>query len=166
MESFSLRNSALTVPLSHNTAMTRTVIRSVTITLVLSLPVCLHAGETGHSTWGYDGDRGPLHWGKLGPDTSLCEKGMNQSPIDLLRTRKTTLDDLQFSYRDAPFHVVNNGHTLQEVEPLSETAKSRYPKHGQTLLHCEKASSLLFDGNLYSNEECHCHTPSEPKIGH
>lgn len=98
MESFSSWNPAVAVPLSLNKAVTRTVIRGLTITLVLSLPSLLHAGETRHSTWGYDGDHGPLHWGKLGPDSSLCEKGMNQSPIDLLRTRKTTLDDVQFSY--------------------------------------------------------------------
>lgn len=165
MESFSSLSPAVTAPLLDG-AVTRTVIRSLTITLVLSLPTWLHAGETGHSSWGYDGDRGPLHWGKLGPDTSLCEKGMNQSPIDLLRTRKTTLDDLQFTYRDAPFHVVNNGHTLQEVEPLSETAKSRYPKHGQTVLHYDKDSTIVFDDDLYLLEQFHFHTPSEHTIDH
>ncbi len=166
MESFSSWNPAVAVPLSLNKAVTRTVIRGLTITLVLSLPSLLHAGETGHSSWGYDGDHGPLHWGKLGPDSSLCEKGMNQSPIDLLRTRKTTLDDVQFSYRDAPFHVVNNGHTLQEVEPLSEMIKSRYPKHGQTPLQFDKDSTIVFDDDLYLLEQFHFHTPSEHTIDH
>lgn len=165
MESLSSLSSAITDLLLKRTV-TRTVIRSLTIPFLLALPAGLHAGETGHSAWGYDGDHGPLHWGKLGPETSLCEKGMNQSPVDLLRTRKTTLDDLQFSYRDAPFHVVNNGHTLQEVEPISETAKSRYPKHGQTVLHFEKDSTLIFDDDLYLLEQFHFHTPSEHTIDH
>lgn len=168
MESFSLLSPAFKSRLSPNKAgvVTKTAICTFAIPLALSLPLCAQAGETGHGTWGYDGDRGPLHWGKLGPDSSLCEKGMNQSPIDLLRTRKTTLDDLQFSYRDAPFHVVNNGHTLQEVEPLSETAKSRYPKHGQTVLHSDKDSTIEFDGDLYLLEQFHFHTPSEHTIDH
>lgn len=166
METFSLLNPAVATTLLSNRVVARTVIRSITIVLALSLPVCLYAGETGHSTWGYEGDHGPLHWGKIGPESSLCEKGMNQSPIDLLRTRKTTLDDVQFSYRDAPFHVVNNGHTLQEVEPLSETAKSRYPRHGQTVLHYDKDSTIVFDEDLYLLEQFHFHTPSEHTIDH
>ena len=84
METCSLLSTAVAVPLSRNSAWTKIVIRNVTIVLALALPAWLHAGETGHSTWGYDGDRGPLHWGKLGPEFSLCEKGMSQSPIDLL----------------------------------------------------------------------------------
>lgn len=165
MKSLASRSSAITA-LLLNRAVTRTVIRSLTITLAVAVPACLHAGETGHDTWGYEGDHGPLHWGKIGPETSLCEKGMNQSPVDLLRTRKTTLDDLLFSYRDAPFQVVNNGHTLQEVEPISETAKSRYPKHGQTVLHYEKDSTVMFDDDLYLLEQFHFHTPSEHTIDH
>ena len=163
MESCSSVSPIITARLL-NKAVTNTVIRGVTIALALSLPVSLHAGETGHSSWGYEGDHGPLHWGKLGPDTALCEKGMNQSPIDLLRTHKTTLNDLQISYRDAPFQVVNNGHTLQEVEPLSETAKSRYPKHGQTALHYDRDSTIVFDEDLYLLEQFHFHTPSEHTI--
>jgi carbonic anhydrase len=89
---------------------------------------------------------------------------MSQSPIDLLRTHKTPLDDIQFSYKDAPFHVVNNGHTLQEVEPLSETVKSRYPRHGQTVLHFDKDSTIVFDEDLYLLEQFHFHVPSEHTI--
>lgn len=164
MVTFSWLSPAVEDSQLHNRELARLVIRIIVITLALSLPACLHAGETGHNEWGYDGDRGPLHWGQLGPESSLCEKGMNQSPIDLLRTHKTTLDDLQFSYKDAPFHVVNNGHTLQEVEPLSETAKSRYPKHGQTVLHFDKDSAIVFDEDVYLLEQFHFHTPSEHTI--
>lgn len=164
--STTLRNPAAAVVSLSNKALVKIAIPSLAVALALSLPAWLHAGETGQSTWGYDGARGPHHWGKLGPEASLCEKGMNQSPIDLLRTRKTTLDDIQFSYRDAPFHVVNNGHTLQEVEPISETAKSRYPKHGQTVLHFDKDSAIVFDEDVYLLEQFHFHTPSEHTVDH
>ena len=143
----------------------RIVMSSVAIVFASTLPVLtLYAGEPEQITWGYEGNLGPLHWGSLGPEFSLCEKGMAQSPIDLLRTRKTPLDDIHFSYRDAPFHVVNNGHTLQEVEPLSETIKSRYPKHGQTVLHFDKDSTIVFDDDLYLLEQFHFHAPSEHTV--
>jgi carbonic anhydrase len=122
--------------------------------------------ESRHIHWGYEGDNGPLHWGGLGQEFALCEKGMAQSPIDLLRSHPLSLEAVQFSYKDAPFHVVNNGHTLQEVEPLSETVKSRYPKHGQTMLHFDKDSTIMLHGDLYLLEQFHFHAPSEHTIDH
>jgi carbonic anhydrase len=123
--------------------------------------VGLQAAEPGSIPWGYEGDLGPNHWGSLGSEFALCEKGMSQSPIDLVQTHKLALTDIQFSYRDAPFHVINTGHTLEELEPLSETVKSRYPKHGQTVLHFQKDSTIVFDDDLYLLEQFHFHSPSE-----
>jgi carbonic anhydrase len=165
MEIFSLLFAAVVFAMLNHKGRVKVAIRSVAIMLPLTLlTACVHAGETGHSTWGYDGAHGPFHWGELGSEYSLCEKGMAQSPIDLLRSHKTILDDIQFSYRDAPFHVVNNGHTLQEVEPLSEAVKSRYPKHGQTVLHFDKDSTIVFDEDLYLLEQFHFHVPSEHTV--
>jgi len=141
------------------------VTRSMAIVLGLALSaVSAHAGESGHTDWAYEGERGPLYWGSLGPQFSLCEKGMSQSPIDLLHARKLSLDNIEFSYKDAPFHVINTGHTLEELEPLSETVKSRYPKHGQTVMHFKKDSTIVFDGDLYLLEQFHFHAPSEHTI--
>ncbi|UVT15797.1 MAG: carbonic anhydrase family protein [Nitrospira sp.] len=166
MEAFSLLSTAVAVPVSHNSARRKMVVLNITIMLALALPVWLHAGETGSATWGYEGNQGPLRWGKLGPEFSLCEKGMAQSPVDLLRSHKTTLNDIYFSYKEAPFHVVNNGHTLQEVEPVSEATKSRYPKHGQTVNTFDKDSTIVFDEDLYLLEQFHFHAPSEHTIDH
>jgi len=131
----------------------------------LAVPVVdLLASESEPITWGYEGDHGPFHWGSLGPEFALCDKGMSQSPIDLLRSHKIPLTDIQFSYKDAPFHVINNGHTLEELEPLSETVKSRYPRHGQTVLHFDKDSTIVFDDDLYLLEQFHFHAPSEHTI--
>ena len=114
--------------------------------------------------WGYEGNLGPLHWGSLGPQFSLCDKGMAQSPIDLLHAHKINLDRIEFSYKDGPFHVINNGHTLEEVEPLSELVKSRYPQHGQTVLHFDKDSAIVFDDDVYLLEQFHFHVPSEHTV--
>ncbi|NJN69509.1 MAG: hypothetical protein HC801_03945 [Nitrospira sp.] len=127
-----------------------TLSRNVLVALALIIPVVpLQAGEQQPIPWGYEGDHGPFHWGELGSEFALCDKGMSQSPIDLLRSHKIPLTDIQFSYKHAPFHVINNGHTLEEIEPISEKVKSRYPKHGQTVLYligtapsCSTATSI------------------------
>jgi carbonic anhydrase len=141
------------------------LIRSALVLSALAVPVVdLYAGESESVTWGYEGDHGPFHWGSLGSEFALCDKGMSQSPIDLLRSHKIPLNDIQFSYKDAPFHVINNGHTLEEIEPISEKVKSRYPKHGQTVLHFDKDSTIVFDGDLYLLEQFHFHFPSEHTV--
>jgi len=143
------------------------LIRTALVLSAFMLPaMSLHAADSEPVTWGYEGDRGPSYWGSLGPEFSLCDKGMSQSPIDLLRSHKIALDGIQFSYKDAPFHVINNGQTLEEVEPISEKVKSRYPKHGQTALYFDKESTIVFDGDLYLLEQFHFHAPSEHTVDH
>jgi len=137
----------------------------IAVALALGLTAgSVHAGAPESVPWGYEGKLGPLHWGSLGPQFSLCDQGMAQSPIDLLRPHGLDLDEIVFSYKDAPFHVINNGHTLEEVEPVSELVKSRYPQHGQTVLHFDKDSTIMFDGDLYLLEQFHFHVPSEHTI--
>jgi carbonic anhydrase len=138
---------------------------SIQCMLAIHIPmvtvVSLYAGEPNPIPWGYEGERGPHQWGSIGPEFALCDKGMAQSPIDLARTHKIALADIQFAYKDAPFHVINNGHTLEELEPLSETIKSQYPQHGQTVSHFDKDSTIVFDDDLYLLEQFHFHAPSE-----
>ena len=142
----------------------RAVILTVWV-LALALPAeWLHAGQSDGVRWGYEGSVGPLHWGNIRPEFALCEKGMAQSPIDLLRTYKLDLAKIEFSYKDSPFHVINNGQTLEELEPLSEQVASRYPRHGQTVLHFDKDSTIVFDEDLYLLEQFHFHAPSEHTI--
>ncbi len=135
--------------------------------------------ESGEMKWGYEGNLGPEHWGSLGPAFSLCDSGMAQSPIDMVKTHRLGLDEIGFSYSDAPFRVANNGHTLEEAVPLSETFESRYPQHGQTVTvesrdpqHgqpirlFDKDSTIIFDGDLYLLEQFHFHSPSEHTVFH
>src|SRR5690349_22838177 len=96
MATLSLLSTTGVVPLLRSSAWTKIIKWYIAIMLALSLPAWLHAGETGHNTWSYEGNQGPLRWGKLGPEFSLCEKGMAQSPVDLLRAHKTTLNDIYF----------------------------------------------------------------------
>ncbi|OQW31466.1 MAG: hypothetical protein A4E19_07560 [Nitrospira sp. SG-bin1] len=141
----------------------REIVRASILLLMLSV-ASAQAGTPDAIEWGYEGARGPLHWGRLGQTFSLCENGMAQSPIDLLHPHAIALNDIQFSYKEAPFHVVNNGHTLEEIEPLSELVQSRYPQHGLTVRHYDHDSTIMFDDDLYLLEQFHFHVPSEHTI--
>ena len=51
--------------------------------------------------WTYDGISGPSYWGVINPAWTMCSKGMEQSPINVLP------DELVFDAKlnEAPFHV-------------------------------------------------------------
>lgn len=55
------------------------------------------------------------HWGYEKPETweGICTAGKLQSPVDIQKTTRATLDDLKFDYSELPLKVSNNGHTLQ-----------------------------------------------------
>lgn len=124
----------------------------------------LHTHASEQDEWSYEGSLGPLHWGHLRPEFSLCENGMAQSPIDLLHARRISLDDIQFSYKNSSFHITNNGRTVEDVEPRSGLVRSRYPQHGLTAQHFERDSAIVFDEDVYFLEQFHFHVPSEHTI--
>ncbi len=68
----------------------------------------------GHALhWSYEGEGGPLRWGKLDPAWAKCENGTRQSPIDIRDGIKVDLEQVNFDYKPARFSVVDNGHTIQ-----------------------------------------------------
>ncbi len=102
------------------------------------------AGAT-HGLWGYTGENGPEHWGKLSHDFAMCEKGKSQSPVDISKTYKAKLEDIVFSYKATPLKVVNNGHTVQ--------------------VNYLPGSSITVDGEKYELLQFHFHAPSENTVG-
>lgn len=103
---------------------------------------CAMAGEPTH--WGYTGSEGPSHWGKLSPEFGTCEKGRNQSPVDLTRFVESDLSPLVFHYKEGGKEIVNNGHTVQ--------------------INYEPGSELTLDGHTYELKQFHFHAPSENLI--
>ena len=84
-------------------------------TRAVSLPA-----DTPH--WTYEGEKGPPFWGKLDPVFLVCDKGHNQSPIDIRTTVPTSLPKLRADSGPAKLQIVhhehiadeiNNGHTIQ-----------------------------------------------------
>jgi carbonic anhydrase len=99
-------------------------------------------GKTKTPPWGYEGADGPANWAALSEDFAACEKGHEQSPIDLTEKaaveshKATTID-----YKPVTAELVNNGHTVQaDVSP---------------------GSKIVLDGTSYNLKQFHFHLPSE-----
>src|SRR5450830_1227704 len=52
----------------------------------------------GAGGWTYQGDNGPLSWGKLNLANAKCDSGDHQSPIDIRDGIKVNLDPIVFDY--------------------------------------------------------------------
>lgn len=94
--------------------------------------------------WEYHGEHGPKHWGEMQSDFALCATGGVQSPIDIKGAKVADLQVIQFDYKDSPFKVVNNGHTVQ--------------------VNFTEGSSISVDGKQYKLLQFHFHTPSEEAV--
>ncbi|MFF5161146.1 carbonic anhydrase [Streptomyces sp. NPDC000348] len=96
--------------------------------------------ETPH--WSYEGATGPEHWASLSEDFEACEKGREQSPIDLTEDIAVETDTpVTVHYRPVTAELVNNGHTVQA--------------------NVSAGSSIVVDGTTYQLRQFHFHLPSE-----
>jgi carbonic anhydrase len=94
--------------------------------------------------WGYGGTANPTEWGKLSPNFSKCELGVEQSPIDIKGAVKGSSAPITFNYKSSPLVVVNNGHTIQA--------------------NYAPGSDITIGGEKYALLQFHFHTPSEHQI--
>jgi carbonic anhydrase len=96
----------------------------------------------------YEGESGPTHWGGLAPGWSLCESGIQQSPIDIPASAQPAVaSDLTVNYEPGALTILNNGHTVQV----------NYPD----------GSGIVLGGSKYSLLQFHFHAHSEHSIaGH
>ena len=94
--------------------------------------------------WGYDGDTGPVFWGALAADYTLCADGSAQSPIDIRDASALNLIDIEFHYSETANHIVNNGHTIQ--------------------VDVAAGSHIVYNGIRYDLLQFHFHSPSEHTI--
>ena len=96
----------------------------------------------GGSHWGYDGEEGAEHWGRLG--YPICSRGKNQSPVDLGNSVSVALDDIRFDYHGSRLKSINNGHTVQ--------------------FNYDPGSAISVGGKRYALLQFHFHSPSENTI--
>ncbi|HYQ37793.1 MAG TPA: carbonic anhydrase [Pseudomonas sp.] len=99
--------------------------------------------QASESHWGYAGEHGPEHWGKLASEFATCSAGKNQSPVDLRESAavKAELPPIELDYRPGGHEVVNNGHTIQ--------------------VNYQPGSSMIVGGHRYELRQFHFHAPSE-----
>src|SRR5262245_64985296 len=108
-----------------------------TIALLVCVPKAQeHAGPH----WTYGGAEGPGHWGQLDKDFATCKLGQHQSPIDIRGSKAADLPQIDFAYRAAPLHIINNGHTIQ--------------------IDYAPGSSITVGGTRYELKQFHFHHPS------
>ena len=103
--------------------------------------------------WDYQGARGPHFWGKLDPDFSLCEKGHNQSPIDIAKTSPATLPKLQADFSPAKLQIVHHEHIADEIN------------NGHTIqVNYSEGDTLTIGDTTYELIQFHFHSPSEHTV--
>lgn len=98
------------------------------------------------SHWSYEGEGSPEHWGTLSEEYQACQKGMNQSPINIDHTANAHLTPLDTHYVEGPVTLINNGHTIQAG------------------LKSTTADTLTLDGNTFTLQQFHFHAPSENTV--
>jgi carbonic anhydrase len=105
-------------------------------------------GSAAPAQWSYGGDTGPAYWHALDPAYAIARDGKAQSPINIVTADLTVNDALTrplVSYRETPFEIENNGHTI-ELTPLAA------------------GNALTLDGETYELRQFHFHTPSEHRF--
>ncbi len=71
---------------------------------LLSLASCQKWNDLFSKHWNYE---------KLEDWGGVCGAGRLQSPIDIQKTTRASLEEIRFDYSDAPLSISNNGHTIQ-----------------------------------------------------
>lgn len=101
-------------------------------------------GQSSGKHWSYEGDDGPLAWGKLNAANTKCDLGERQSPIDIRDGIRVELDTINFDYKPSQFQVIDNGHTIQ-----ANLGSGNY---------------LNVSGKNFELSQLHFHRPSEERI--
>jgi carbonic anhydrase len=80
----------------------------------------------------------------LRAESSLCQAGRKQSPVDIVAPVRQKLAALEFQYRQSPLRIANDGHTAR--------------------VRIAKGSRLLIGSESYTLQQFHFHTPGGDRI--
>jgi carbonic anhydrase len=106
-----------------------------------------HAPGSGAPHWAYEGEGGPATWAQLAPEYAACGSGQRQSPIDIRDGIKLELDPIAIDYRETPFRVIDNGHTVQVNVPAGNFIKVMGRRFALVQFHFHRPSEELIDGH-------------------
>ena len=100
--------------------------------------------EGGEVHWSYEGDTGPDRWGGLDPSFTVCDAGVQQSPIDLAEAIPAGGGGLEIQWQPTDGEVVDNGHTIQ--------------------VNMAEGNTITLEGRQFSMLQFHFHLPSEHTV--
>ena len=80
----------------------------------------------------------------LQAESSLCQTGRKQSPVDIVAPVRQEMAALEFQYRQSPLRIANDGHTAR--------------------VRIAKGSRLLIGKESYTLQQFHFHTPGGDRI--
>ncbi len=132
---------------------------------LMACPICaaaVKAQASEHAHWGYDGMKGPSHWGELSPEYAVCGSGQQQSPVDLTHAVRAETGSIVTSWkRVRNFAFKNNGHTLQADMP--QGSRSHFVGRDFDLLqfHFHHQSEHTLNGQRYPMEAHFVHKAPE-----
>jgi carbonic anhydrase len=105
---------------------------------------CISTTAWSLSLWDYSEKNGPENWYKLSSKFKLCDKGTNQSPINVVGGIDIKLPELLFTYKSSGYEVLNNAHTIQ--------------------VNMKPGSLLELDEDKYQLIQMHFHTNAEHRL--
>jgi carbonic anhydrase len=108
------------------------------------LSVFAVSNSTNAADWAYSGEHGPSNWGKLQRDYATCDTGKQQSPINVVETKKQKLPPIEFQYRATPLRIVNDGHTVR--------------------VRFSNGSKMLIGKDRFTLQQMHFHIPGGDQI--
>lgn len=117
----------------------------IAIFIVFVTALMLSEGEPKpYAHWTYEGDEGQKNWASLDERFAMCEKGLNQSPINITSAIDAELSPLVFEGEAKATTFINNGHTVQA--------------------NFQSGNYVTIDNKKYGLKQIHFHTPSENHI--
>ena len=128
-------------------AMRRSVPKPVVRTAIATNIDSMQSGHDVH--WSYDGEGGPLRWGKIDAANAKCDTGERQSPIDIHDGIRVDLEPIQFDYKPVRFNVVDTGHTIQVNLGAGNYISVLGRKYELTQFHFHKPSEERINGKNY-----------------
>lgn len=123
------------------------------------------AAGTHEPHWSYTGgETGPESWGKLKPEFATCGTGKEQSPININKALSANLENIEFSYKDSPLEVVNNGHTIQANYQAGSTIKVNGKTFELAQFHFHAPSEHTVEGKPYPMEVHFVHKNAQGEL--
>lgn len=117
--------------------------------------------SAGAAEWGYNGAKGPSHWGEV---AEICGAGNQQSPIDIIGDGAYGVSNLGVKLNWGGFtpSVVNNGHTIQVNTNGAAGGATLYGRDfSLAQLHFHRGSEHLINGRQSPMEVHFVHTSAE-----